>query len=80
MAAILFPASNLSKRIRVYFFLPQYGKTRRKHEVSTTLSENINGDNEASKTTHDTAANWKEAKNRADWEKVIKEAKVCIGL
>jgi hypothetical protein len=25
--------------------------------------------------------NWKErSKNRADWEKSIKEAKVCIGL
>jgi len=63
MAAILFPASDLSKRVRVYFFLPQYEITRRKHEVCTTLSESINGDNEAYKTTHDGAANWKEVKN-----------------
>jgi inorganic pyrophosphatase len=80
MAAILFPASDLSKCIRVYFFLPQYEITRRKHDVCTTLSENINGDNEAYKTTHDNAANWTEVKNRADWEKAIKETKVCIGL
>jgi hypothetical protein len=46
----------------------------------TTLSENINGDNEAYKTTHDTAANWKEVQNKADWEKSFKEVKVCIGL
>jgi hypothetical protein len=40
-------------------FLPQYEITRRKHEVCTTLCENINDDyyydddNEAYKMTHD---------------------------